>query len=92
MKEYWNGAEVAGYYDGSGSGLSYSSSNGAMGLKYTSEGATYYDGSLDDILVYGSALSNTEVFELYNNGPYVPEPATISLLFLGGLALRIRRV
>ncbi|MCK4886379.1 MAG: PEP-CTERM sorting domain-containing protein [Planctomycetes bacterium] len=45
-----------------------------------------FDGELEDFRIYNRALSAADVAEL----PVIPEPATIALLGLGGLAL-IRR-
>jgi hypothetical protein len=47
----------------------------------------YYDGLIGDIQLYDGALSQQDVIALYN----APEPATLSLLALGGLALIRRR-
>jgi len=45
--------------------------------------STAFDGKVDEARIYDRALSSTEIEQLY-----VPEPATILLLTLGGLALR----
>ena len=45
-------------------------------------------GALDDIQIYDSALTSSEVTFLYNNaGTVIPEPASLLLLALGSLAL-----
>ncbi|MBT3199105.1 MAG: LamG domain-containing protein [Phycisphaerales bacterium] len=46
----------------------------------------YFNGLLDDMRVYNTALSESEI-----SGLSVPEPATMSLLALGGLAILRRR-
>ena len=69
---FWDDQEVEGYYRGSGSGLTYSNSPGAVGLKYDNTGEVFFRGCIDDIRVYNSA---------------VPEPATICTLGFGSLAL-----
>lgn len=46
-----------------------------------------FDGVIDDVRIYDRALSGTEVAELYA----IPEPATLLLLALGGLAMIRRR-
>lgn len=83
MQLFWDGEVVEGYYDGSGSRLAYSNSDGAIGLKFTSSGASYFDGSIDDIRVYNRALSDQEIWQLYT----IPEPATVFMLGLGSLSL-----
>jgi len=52
---------------------------------YTDCNVGYYRGSLDDVLIYSRALTQSEIKQL------VPEPATLSLLALGGLAVIRRR-
>ena len=37
MQLYWNGVEVDGVYSGTGTGMSYSSANGAIGTYYPAE-------------------------------------------------------
>ena len=52
-----------------------------------------FDGMIDELCVWDRALGQADVTELYNNGDGVsiPEPMTMSLLGLGGLALLRRR-
>jgi hypothetical protein len=47
----------------------------------------FFDGVIDDVRVYNRVLSGTEITELYN----IPEPATLLLLALGMVVVRIRR-
>jgi hypothetical protein len=61
---FWDAVEYDGYYDGTGSSLSYSTANGAIGKTSISQYAV--DGALDDIRVYNRALSEAEIQELYN--------------------------
>jgi hypothetical protein len=51
----------------------------------------YLDGSIDEFRIYNTALTNGEVLASFNAGPDVPEPATMSLLALGGLCVLRRR-
>jgi hypothetical protein len=46
-----------------------------------------FDGVIDDVRIYDRALSDAEVADLH----LLPEPATLTLLVLGGLALMRRR-
>lgn len=55
-------------------------------------GFTTFSGDIDDVQIYDSALSASAVAFLYANpGITAPEPATLSLLALGGLAMLRRR-
>ncbi len=51
------------------------------------ETGRWYDGKIDDVRIWDRALSTSEIVELYN----IPEPATVLLLGLGGIALRKRK-
>jgi len=53
---------------------------------YTSGDARFFAGLIDDVRIYDEALTAAQVYECYLEG-LVPEPATIALLGLGGLAL-----
>lgn len=88
MQLFWDGEEIDGYYreDGTGSGLSYSTADGAIGLYYQNIGgagaAKYFHGCIDDICVYGRSLSAAEIAELYNFGPFPPngnEPPVVDV-------------
>jgi len=55
--------------------------------------AARYDGTIDDVQIYDSALSATDIASLYNNpGSVIPEPSSALMLGLfGSLALLRRR-
>lgn len=63
---FWDSVELTGTYAGTGSGLSYSSSNGAIGK--TSIAQYAFDGCIDDIRVYDRALSVEEIGTLFLEG------------------------
>jgi hypothetical protein len=47
-----------------------------------------FNGKIDDVQVYGEAISASGVAYLYNNpGVAIPEPTSMALLLLGGLGL-----
>ena len=51
-----------------------------------------FPGWMDEVAVYGHALSSTEILARYTDGPpKTPEPATLALLGAGALALVRRR-
>jgi hypothetical protein len=87
MQQYWDTKEVEGYYDGTGSGIAYSSGSGAVGMHYTSAGATFFAGCIDDIRIYNRALSEQEIHELHE----IPEPSTIMIFSIGSLISLLRR-
>lgn len=71
-------------------GLSF----GALGAGTTPGGNYWFNGKLDDIAIWGKALTADDVQEVYaNNGAAidVPEPSTIAVLSLGMLVLGLRR-
>jgi len=85
IRLYWDGVEIAGWYDGSGSGLSYSpSGHGALGMSYTQGGAIYYHGCMDDIRVYSRALTDDEIKTLADpRCPPIPLPGAVVLGSVG---------
>mmetsp|Transcript_56374 Transcript_56374/g.178410 ORF Transcript_56374/g.178410 Transcript_56374/m.178410 type:complete len:250 (+) Transcript_56374:17-766(+) len=51
-----------------------------------------WDGVIDDVQVYGSALNGTDVASLFATGSVsVPEPSTLAILALGMIGLASRR-
>jgi len=91
IRLYWDATEVDGWYDGSGSGLSYSGNPGALGSYRESGSMFYFHGALDDVLVYGRALTNEEIHDLYGH-PIIPAPSAVVLAVLGiGIINRLRR-
>jgi len=50
----------------------------------------YYSGLLDEVAIFGSALSAGQVESLHETGT-IPEPATLALLAIGAAVLRRRR-
>ncbi|MBN1553362.1 MAG: PEP-CTERM sorting domain-containing protein, partial [Phycisphaerae bacterium] len=51
----------------------------------------YYDGDLDEVAIWNSVLSADEIAWLYDNSlNSIPEPATLSLLVLGGAGVILR--
>ena len=76
---------VDGLLDTTNPDTTGSTSNGLalyIGVEYGA-GDAFLDGACDEVRIYDRALSDADVYELY-----VPEPATIALLGLGGLLLR----
>jgi hypothetical protein len=65
-KHFWNSVEITGDYIGTGSGMTYSNSSGAIGKSSLSTYAV--DGRIDDIRVYDRALSAEEIGTLFLEG------------------------
>jgi hypothetical protein len=52
----------------------------------------YYDGDIDEVRIYDTALSASDVLATYEAGPVlIPEPTTLTLLALSGLCAARRR-
>ncbi|MHC4981883.1 MAG: LamG-like jellyroll fold domain-containing protein [Planctomycetota bacterium] len=68
-----------------------------LGQDGTGNSATNFHGDIDDVAFWNRLLSLNEIETLYNDGAgtellvAIPEPATLSLLAVGGLALIRRR-
>jgi hypothetical protein len=82
-----NVAASTGTYSGT-----VSTTGGALALgNKVSTAAHLLNGSMDEFAFYNSALNATDVSTLYALGAPVPEPASLSLLAIGGAALLARR-
>ena len=58
------------------------------GYSYGGTG-TDWKGQIDDVGIWNEALTTTQIANIYANG--IPEPATLSLLVLGGIGVVVRR-
>ena len=65
---FWDSVKYDGYNrEGTGSGMTYSNANGAIGTYTHNDGPHYLNGEIDEIRVYNRALSNEEIEFLYKN-------------------------
>jgi len=80
--------------DSKSSGVTGPYANSSV-LDFGNNYGTYLKGDLDEVRIYGTALTQEQVTDLYNggNGPAaIPEPASMGLIAAAGLlALRRRR-
>jgi len=87
-------ADVALYVDGvaitqgAGGNTTHNSGLPTIGA-LAGGGDLWFNGGLDEVALFSDAMTSTEVTSLYNKA--VPEPATMSLLGIGGLLALVRR-
>ena len=86
MKIYVNGAQDGqqAYSGGIFSGSADLSIGGVAGGVAVGSGISFFDGRIDEALVYNRALSGSEIFTLAT----VPEPSSLALCFIGLLGAR----
>jgi len=85
---------VDGAYNGSTAMSGLSSMAGAdliFGQTAWWNASRAFAGDVDEIAIWNTGLSDADIADVYLNGVVVPEPATMSLLVLGGLTLLRRR-
>lgn len=76
-----------------------SSNNAAFiigGVDFGGVATSYYDGLVDEVQVYGSALTSSQILTLYNNpGTIVnasaPEPGSLAFFVMGSVMYHVRR-
>lgn len=71
-------------------GVSFGDNAYAIGAKRAT-GGNEFDGLIDEVAVYNRALTGTQINNNFNSITSVPEPSSVTLLGLGGLALILRR-
>ncbi len=80
---YWDGVLVSSVTSG---GINSASKTSAFTIGYSSVfGGRDFNGLIDDVSVFGSALNSTQVFQLYAEA--IPEPPVYVLLFLGSAGI-----
>ena len=66
IQMYWDGQPVPGEYSGTGSGMTYSTADGALGhWDLSPPDGLFFGGCLDDVRVYDRTLSAADVAQLY---------------------------
>ncbi len=66
MSIYINGNDVGGTYGGSGGSLTYSNKDAAIGLSF--RGNDYFNGIIDELIIYNRSLTALEIKDQYENG------------------------
>jgi hypothetical protein len=66
MQQFWDGTEIDGTYFGTGSSMTYSNSNGAIGHLTHNTGDVFINADIDEIRVYNRALTSSEISQLYS--------------------------
>ncbi|MEM7370788.1 MAG: LamG-like jellyroll fold domain-containing protein [Bacteroidota bacterium] len=65
---YLNGVNDCGSYSGSGGGLSYTTSNGALGKSDNQNGSSglqFFNGRIDEVSLFKRALASGDIYHLY---------------------------
>ena len=90
---YLNGAPTRSDTDGVAANFTFTGLH--FGDGRAGSGERDWDGLIDEVAIWGRALTPTEVGELHTRGSnglaVVPEPSSAALLGLGGLALILHR-